>query len=211
MIGSRYEDAGTRTPTMTDRIWTWRYKCRIPVFHSRTVEDVRRNGVIVTGDKKLDQDLKDDWLSRYMTINDMIEFFKRDVPVRVINVKDTKDIYDTIQTHLMQWLENIRVGMNVRDAPIDDLLNMDRFAALVYPYAKHFFTPETLQSELARSMSDVQRVNMTNFFSNINGLSALSTTVNPNSGVSEPIKHEDRRSFKEGFKASMNNNTFREY
>jgi|ERR1700752_2707831 len=205
-LGSRYRNkitGGNRVPSVTDKIFSWYYKCSVPSFHSRTVEDIRQNGVVVTGIRDLDEGLKNDWIRKWLTINSMIEFYKRGVPVKVIDVKDTKDIYQTIQTHLVQWLELIRVGINIGDAPMDDLIAMDRFAAVIYPYAKYLITPEALESALADHISATQRVNIMNFFSNAPKPTHGITRINPIDGhKTNKVEIPERESFSEHFQKS---------
>lgn len=180
-VGARYQTkptGGTLAPSMAEKIWGWYYKCLVPAFRSRTPDDIRRNGVLVTGIKSLDDGLKDDWVPRLLTIDKMVEFYKQGVPFRIIDTKDTKDIYQVVQTHLTNWLETIRTGLNIGDAPMDDLIAMDRFATSLYPYAKYLITPEALESALANQIASSQRVNISNFFSNRGNTSEF-TRINP--------------------------------
>ena len=204
-LGARYQDqltSGVKTLTMVDKIWEWQYKCMVPAFRSRSVNDIARNGVYVTGIKSLDDGLKDDWTKRYLTINQMVDYYITGVPIRVIDVKDTKDIYDTVQIHLVQWLETIRTGMNIKDAPVEELIAMDRFAGSVYPYAKYLFTPEALESALANQISQTQRVTMTNFFSNPRP-GEVNLSLGYSSSQDQPSGPGERESFAERFKGSV--------
>src|SRR5690242_10317864 len=95
-LGSRFATSvagSSRVPSMTEKIWGHLYKCTVPAFQSRSVEDIRERGVIVTGIRDLDQGLKDAREKRWLTIDKMVEFFKRGVTVGVCDFNDTKDIY----------------------------------------------------------------------------------------------------------------------
>lgn len=207
-VGVRYQSkitGGNRIPSMTEKIWGYLYKCSVPAFQSRTVEDIRQNGVMVTGIADLDEGLKNDWIKKWITINQMVEYFKRGVPVRVINYNDTKDIYQTVQTHLLNWLDVLRTGLNIGDSPMEDLIAMDQFAATVYPHAKYLYTPEALESALANHITATQRVTIANFFSNYNrGRNPNVTIANPiGSGTNETPTPPERESFAERFRQSV--------
>lgn len=204
MIGSRFNPVKPQTPTMTEKIFSKLYLCSVPAFQSRTVEDIRLRGVTMTGIRDLDEAMKNDWLKRYATINDMIEFFKRGVPVRILVPAEVKDIYDTIQTHLTQWLEAMRTGLNINDPPLDDLMAMDRFAAKLYVHAAPMFTEEALKSALAESLMKVQRLHAGNFFSNVpKAPDPEMDPIEASKKETEAARKEPRVSLEEGFKKSM--------
>jgi hypothetical protein len=206
-LGLRFEPENanglTRQPTMAKKIFEKLYRIRVPEFYSRTVDDIRRNGVMISGIKEYDNSYKEAWITKDQTINQMVELFRRNVSIRVVKYSDTKDIYDTIQTHLMQWYEVIRKDMNVGNAPIDDLMLLDKFAAKVYDKAKHFFTPEIQQSMFGSTMSTGMRVNMSNFFTNIDPVNGRVKIYNPVEGKAERPKADERVSFEERFKQSV--------
>lgn len=198
-------------PTMVDKIFGWYYRVLVPAFQSRSIADIRLKGVAVTGIKDLDDAMKNDWVKRDMTINDLVELYKAGCPFRIISDKEVKDIYDTVQTHLQLWLERLRTGMNMGDAPIEDLIVMDRFAASVYLHAKYLFTPEALESALGRQMGEVSRVTIQNFFGNLqlDGTNAGAVTVINAIKPDQDIGIPDRESLGEQFKKSLQ--TMRRY
>lgn len=201
-----YNAGQPRAPSMTKKIWEYYYKCRVHAFQSRSVEDIRQNGMIMTGIKDLDDGLKNDWILVYKTIDQMVELFRRGCEIRLVVEEDTKDIYDTIQTHLTQWTEALRTGMNLGAAPLQDLIDMDKFANSVYRYAKYHFTPEVLQSVLGERMHEIQRINNFNILNN----------YRPGEGIidKKKDKHElpERESLEERFKNSiMNMQTHRRF
>lgn len=189
-----------RGPSTTSKIWEWFYRCLVPALHSRSPEDIRERGVLLSGIKSLDDGLKNDWVKRDLTIDQMVELFKRGVTIRVIADSDVKDIYDTIQTHLTLWVERIRTGLNIRNAPLEDLIYMDRFAAAVYPHAQHQFTQEALTSALGEEMMRVSRINIHNFF-----VDPMAGKTQPKPGTVEPeeVRLPTRPSFEDQFKRSI--------
>ena len=188
---------------LVKKIWEWLYMCTVPVLQSRSIEDIRANGFIMSGDKQLDKELMNDRLRRYMTINHMVEFFEKGVTIGVVHYNDTKEIYETVQSYLAVWYDRLKHGVNIREAPISDLLTLDKFATAVYPHAKPFFTPEILQSDFARHFMDTQRVAVSNLFTNqAPGIDQGLTRYNEETKKIEKVENDDRESFAEKFKQS---------
>ena len=142
------------------RWWIWKKKflCRVPNIQSMSVEYIKMFGMPTSGDPFEDKATANELITRMLSIDEMIGFFNQGVTVAVVNYKDTKAIYEHITDHLNAWKEKLEVGWHTRNAPIDDLLNMDKFAMSVYRHAVHQFTTETVDSILARRMSSTLRV-----------------------------------------------------
>lgn len=137
------------------RWWIWNklFQCRLNAFKARSIEDVEHFGVPSSGDPLYDQAMMQEEVIRMLTINQMVEYFRHGLKVGVVDVKKTKEIYEHITDHLNAWKEKLEQGWHTRQAPIDDLILMDRFANAVYIHARHHFTTEIVDSILARRMS----------------------------------------------------------
>ncbi len=138
------------------------YLCRVPNIQTMSVEYIQQFGMPASGYAEHDAGTANELVTRMLSINDMVVHFGNGVNVAVVNWKDTKDIYEKITDHLNAWKEKLEIGWHTRDAPIDDLLLLDRFAMKVYQHAVHQFTTETVDSILARRMSSVLRVSRQN-------------------------------------------------
>lgn len=145
-------------------LWEFKFLCRIPDLQSRSIEHIKFFGVPSTGDPNIDKDLSQQWITTYITIDDMVEYYKKGVPVKVVNQPDVKKIYDYISAHLNAWKNQISFGLNIGDAPIEDLVDMDRFANIVYEHAKYHFQESTAGSIMANTLSATVRFNQFNFF-----------------------------------------------
>ncbi len=99
-----------------------------------------------------------------MTISQMADYFKEGVPIRIPSESDVKEIYEHISEHIYAWKFRLERGINIGDAPIDDLITLDQFANTVYSHAKYHFTPDMFGGAFAKHMSGIQRVNASNFF-----------------------------------------------
>lgn len=160
----------------TVAIWEWYFKVRVPYLQSRSIQELKLVGTVVSGNKDVDADIKNQWLTTMMPIAYMVELYQKSIPVKVVDIKDTKMIYDFISEHLYAWKEQLRQGINVGAAPINDLIAMDEFANLVYAHAKYQFTKDMADSLLGRHLESIHRFNIHSFF-NPNILQSMDAQV----------------------------------
>lgn len=154
----------TNEQDTTTKIWDWYFKVRVPYLQSRDINELRLTGVNITGVKEVDADIKNQWVTTMMPIAYMVELYQKNIPVKVVDYKDTKIIYDYISEHLHAWKQQLQKGINVGGAPISDLIAMDEFANLVYEHAKHQFTREIADSLLGKHLQSIHRFNIHTFF-----------------------------------------------
>lgn len=145
-------------------LWDYKFLCRFPELQTRSVEHIKFFGTPTTNDPGIDRELANQWITSFININDMVEFNKKGIPIKVVKYEDVKKIYEFISQHIHAWKIQLSNGLNIGDAPIDDLIDLDNFANVVYDHAKHQFTRETADSLFARGLANVVRYNKTNFF-----------------------------------------------
>jgi hypothetical protein len=148
----------------TNKLWEWYFKVRVPYLQTRDINELRARGVNISGNKDVDGDIKNQWLTTMMPIAYMVELYQKSIPIKVCSVADTKLIYDYISEHLHAWKQQLQRGINVGAAPIDDLIAMDEFANLVYEHARHQFTREIADSIMGKHMQSIHHFNIHNFF-----------------------------------------------
>lgn len=148
----------------TKKLWEYYYRVRMPYMQTRTVQDIREKGTVVSGIPSYDRDIPNQLVVMMLTISQMADYFKEDVPIRVCSEADVKTIYEDISQHIHAWKARLERGINIGDAPVDDLILLDRFANSIYEHAKYQFTPEMAQSMFAQHLGSVQRINVSNFF-----------------------------------------------
>jgi len=145
-------------------LWELKFLCKVPELQTRSVEHIKFFGTPTTGDSAIDKEMANQWITTFKCIDDMVELYKQDIPIKIVNPPDVKRIYDYISKHLHAWKSQISVGLNIGDAPLEDLVHLDRFANTIYEHAKYHFSKEMADSILAKDMSRVVSFNKTNFF-----------------------------------------------
>ena len=148
----------------TALLWDYYFSVKIPYLQSTSEDYLRIYGMPSTGNKQIDMEVANSWISTMANIATMVDHFKEGTPVRVVKQSDTKTIYDHISRHLENWKNKLQYGVNIGEAPIEDLIAMDRFANTVYEYAKYQFTPETISSLIGRDLSNVLGFTPSTFF-----------------------------------------------
>jgi hypothetical protein len=136
-------------------IWEYRFMARKPDILTRSEYQLKVFGTVHTGDRGIDQMMQNQWITCMLNIDEMVELRKKDIPIKIVYVQDTKTIYECVSYHLQTWLNKLSQGMNVGQAPIDDLIAMDRFANEVYEFAKYQFTKEIVDSVVVKNMESI--------------------------------------------------------
>lgn len=134
-------------------IWERLFQTVIPYRDTVSADFVRLFGMPTVGDPVLDKVMQEELVTQYLTIDNMVTHFKNGITVRLVTLSDSKIIYELISAYLRHWQEKIRFGVNVGGAPIDDLILLDRFAAVVFPYAAQHFTQEFISSNLVQGVT----------------------------------------------------------
>ena len=142
-------------------IWYKKYKCRLRLIETRSIDELREYGMPTVFDKEYDNATANELVIRMLTVNEMVEYYKKNVSIFVVNYDDTKLIYDDIMTHLKAWKHYLDTTlMSSGDAPVEDLILLDKFANIVYKHAVHLFSDDYITSSLFNRMQGVLGINL---------------------------------------------------
>lgn len=148
----------------TVKIWDYLYKVTIPFLDSRSVADIKRFGVTMTGVEAIDKVKHGEIITTMMSIADMVEHHKEGVKIAIVRQEDIKIIYQDVIDHIQAWRMRLERGINIGDAPIDDLISMDEFANSLFAHARHEYSPDMSNSDILRQLGNVERIGPVNFF-----------------------------------------------
>lgn len=155
---------GKVDPRFTDPIWSDLYRVRVPMLGSRSIEDIRMRGVVLSGNKDVDKDIENRLIVTYITIDKMVEHHRNNVPIRLCHAGDARKIYEAITPHVQRWMYHLETSVNTRNVPLEDLLAMEHFASVVYEHAKYYLIGSQIESAFLREFTEVMPVNAGNFF-----------------------------------------------
>ena len=193
-------------PTYKD-LWDRYYTVKMLYLHSRSVEQVRRFGVRISGVDEIDRYLDRQEITTQLNIDSMFEKHRQGVTIRVLRYEDTSEIYNVIHSHLIAWAEYLSTGVNIGNAPLKDLIELDAFAAVVYDKAKSVFSKEEKVSALASNFTNVQTINFKNILAR--EVKETETRMTPSGLEVVTINNDkpffpDRESMKEVFTDQIN-------
>lgn len=154
-----------------DRVW----RCVFSKNLTTSEEYYRVFGKASTGYKHLDKQCKDEIVDTYITIEKMVEYFKKGVTVGIVRYDDVEKIYECIERHLLRWKEQFEYGVNIGDAPVEDLVDLDRFANAIYDKAKYTMTPELVDSLMVRQMARTTTLSRSTLFNKTQELESVTT------------------------------------
>jgi hypothetical protein len=109
-------------------------------------------GTYITGIKDVDQASANQLITTMKPIHELAEYHKRHVMIYLVNADDSTEIYKSVFAHLEAWERKLRFGMNVGDAPVEDLIALESFARTVYYNAQHRMPPESATSSFIQGL-----------------------------------------------------------
>jgi hypothetical protein len=151
----------------TVKIWEELYLCRVSNFKTMSVDYLKIFGTPTSNMPAVDDELSKELIQVMIPIATMIDYYKEGIPVRIVKSSDTKFIYEAISTHLTYWKDQLATGFNTRNAPVDDLIIMDRFAQEIYPFAQVHFDHTLIDSLLVQGLTKASNFNTQNILRNI--------------------------------------------
>lgn len=189
-------------------LWDKYFRVKVNYLQSMPMERLKTYGMRVSGIPEIDKTLDRQEISTEMNIDTMFEKHRRGVTIRVVNYSDTAEIYNIIHNHLLAWVEHLSSGINVGNAPLKDLIELDAFAAVVYDKAKSVFNDTNKTASLPSIFKDSQMLNFRNI---LNREVKEQATVIRASGAEvtkvtnvDPNALPERQSMKELFSEQIN-------
>ena len=136
-------------------IWDILFLASVPESATINIEDYKLRGRPSTGDLELDRQNSNALTTTWMNIAKMVEYRTMGIPVRILSDDDVKTIYEYIQHHLLAWSAKVQRGLNNIEAPLDDLLAMERFAEEIFQHAKWQFHEGKANLDFSRMLSQL--------------------------------------------------------
>ena len=132
-----------------DVVW----ECKIREIDRISEMEFKLFGNPTTGNAEFDRSEMYNWVDVMLPISEMVERFRKGVPIRIKYYDQTEQIYEYIQRHLEAWADRLGNGINIMAAPIDDLVAMNDFANSLFPYARAYIDTEATGSPFMRAIS----------------------------------------------------------
>lgn len=124
----------------------------IPVMETRSIDHIRHFGVPSVGDPTYDRQMTNERIQTMKTINEMVELFDQGAHIYVVNPKDTKLMYESIEQLLHEWKQKMDGFTPTDTEVVEYLVKLDKLATAVYAHAKPLLDVEVVESWLARQL-----------------------------------------------------------
>lgn len=162
-------------------LFDYYYRAIVPYSQTRDIDAIRKLGTPVSGVRQIDQSTEKEMIVTMCCIAQMAEHYQNGVQVIIPDKNDVKTIYEVITAHLVRWRDQLRLGINIGDSPISDLILLDEFANTIYGVRKQdIYEPDSVHSQLALHLKQTSPINSFNFFkSNVsyeNGVTRINAT-----------------------------------
>jgi len=124
-------------PDHTDLIWDRKFQVVVPIVAVKSIETLRRRGLVLTGIKEIDERAHERLIYPYLSINDIIEVEDKGFEVNYLSLNTVIEIYNTTKEYLDFWKGIINTRTvdvhSFRDYPVDDISRIESFMHSIYP------------------------------------------------------------------------------
>lgn len=103
----------------------------------RTIEEIEIYGTYISGNNTIDDYAGDEVRVIYISIERMLEYYKKGVILYIPRQEDTDNIYKILDTYLRIWKTKLENSFHPENAPIEDLLAYETFAQSMFGVAKY--------------------------------------------------------------------------
>ena len=119
-------------------IWDNIYMVRMRYIDTLSTDMIKIRGVPTVQDAGLDRQMHTQPITCAISIDAMVEHFRRGIRITLVNNEDSMSIYNIVNAYLLAWQHEFEHSLNTGGAPHGDLLLLDRFAQALYPQAVIF-------------------------------------------------------------------------
>lgn len=139
------------------------YHVRFKHIDSRSPEQIRRTGIRSSGIPEIDREVARYEVDSELTIDQMFELWRNGATIRLVNYSDSAEIYQIIQRHIVETAEAVKYAVNgVNKELLVDMVDLDKFASVVYNKAVSIFTDMERKAVHSHTMAGLPAINAFN-------------------------------------------------
>lgn len=174
-----YQKFHTELQEAGNVIWNDLFHVVVAQKHTLSPNHLTNIGIPTTGIHEYDVENHNAKTPILLNIDSIVENFKVGIPMTLPNKNEIVIIYNAVNRYLQAWYDVLRYSINVGQAPVEDLLLLDRFATDLYT-----------QVHLVTGKAPDERPNYSNKIGRYKTLSASDMFANPNTTSVEETKKE---------------------
>ena len=135
------------------------FNVSIPSIYMYSTDEIEAYGTPTSGDKGVDEMMRNAPVFTYMTIPVMAEKYDEGAPISLVNPRDSVKIAELISEHLNRWLWILKNTINGKAPPEEDFMVLDQLAAAIHPFAIGYNNGDVPQTGLKRMLGRMQKSN----------------------------------------------------
>jgi hypothetical protein len=132
------------------------YLVRVKQLDLYSEEHLRTRGVPSTGMKKLDDYIKEEWVSVYWSIWTMIEKFNDHITFVIADKKQSQTIFTQLFDYVVMWREHLENSINAGEIPMDLIATIDRMASVVFNHSSALEKPAVEEGSLISMLNSAR-------------------------------------------------------
>lgn len=194
----------------THAIWCETYRVKMNELESRSIADIKFFGVRSSGNKRIDDALRNQHVYRYISIEKMVEYNEQSCLMGFTGIDDLKKIYQALHKHMVAWKNALGYGVNIYGAPVTDLLAMDRFSDAIWSKICYYVNNKDFGEEAREHYKIDSRLDIRALFANSMlkelGIAPLNSNVQDyigKDGKFDTHKLPRREGFKDFFESKL--------
>ena len=130
-------------------IFDFLFLVRVKKIDTISVEQIKIFGSPITFDKNIDRELRNESVQCYKSIAQLADMYAEGITFGIIDIKDTKRIYDFIIAHLDAWKKKIEHDFHCDRPPLNDLKLLYELGEKIYGHARPLYVGEaTKETEI---------------------------------------------------------------
>lgn len=138
------------------KIFNWQWDCQVRTCDNYTHNFFDTGGFFTTKNDEWDKNLRQAWMDRYLTINEMIEYTREGKTFIINKPHQSCIIYEILKTHALDWKEALEINPVIKMPPIEDFRIIDELLSVLWQIAKVYIDvqngPSSLRSVFGKLM-----------------------------------------------------------
>lgn len=122
--------------TAAFKLFKYPFRIQIPAAFISSIAENQALGTFTSGNVKVDRNAGQAMTPITSTIDKMVNFFERKIPIQFESTNDCVRIYDIILEHIKDHAYNVQTRSWAKEVPFEDLHRLDDFAGYVFLKAR---------------------------------------------------------------------------
>lgn len=139
--------------SVAQKLFTFRYNAQISKVHLFSEKEIAQYGTVSTGNKDVDKAMANETVVARLTAPEMAEFLDDSVNFKLVNTKDSVEIFRHLMELLREWEVRASEELQSIEVPLEALVKLEKLAAHMYQSAKFWIAKGEYGNDLMHRLS----------------------------------------------------------